>query len=135
VQQGADECGGERQHAMMTLACTASTWRMATEENSGKPNTTPPAVARGHQSPRRGRGARVASRKAPRGGRHRGRGRVRRTRRTSAALPACRRPAASSAASARRSRPQETQPEAAPFRRVHTVTIRRLCREHQGRRG
>ncbi len=44
----------------MTLACTASTWRMAIEVNSGKPNTTPAAVtAISGQSPRAGRGARV----------------------------------------------------------------------------
>jgi hypothetical protein len=35
---------------------------MAIEVKSGKPNTTPPAVmASGHQSSRRGKGARVAS--------------------------------------------------------------------------
>jgi hypothetical protein len=49
----------------ITLACTASTYRMATEVNNGKPNTTPPAVmASGTQSCRRGSGARVASRNA-----------------------------------------------------------------------
>ena len=36
---------------MITLACTASTWRMATDVNSGKPNTTPADVsASGHRS-------------------------------------------------------------------------------------
>ena len=38
---------------MITLACTASTWRMAIEDSSGKPNTTPPEVmASGSQSSR-----------------------------------------------------------------------------------
>jgi hypothetical protein len=47
----------------ITLACTASTWRIATEVKSGKPNTTPADVSmRGHHSSRRGRGARVATR-------------------------------------------------------------------------
>ena len=46
----------------MTLACTASTWRIATEVNKGNPNTTPPEVmASGNQSSRRGNGARVST--------------------------------------------------------------------------
>ena len=47
----------------ITLACTASTWRIAMEVHSGKPNTTPPATkARGRHWSRRGKGALVASR-------------------------------------------------------------------------
>eukprot|EP01036_Dinobryon_divergens_P011880 gene11880-15993_t len=49
----------------ITLACMASTWRMATEVSSGKPNTTPPAVmASGSQSARAGQGARVKNNSA-----------------------------------------------------------------------
>ena len=49
----------------ITLACMASTWRMAIDVNSGNPNTMPPAViANGNQSRRAGNGARVISSKA-----------------------------------------------------------------------
>ena len=48
----------------ITLACTASTWRMAMEVHSGKPNTTPIATrASGFQWARCGKGALVTSRK------------------------------------------------------------------------
>ena len=35
----------------MTLACTASTWRMATEVSSGKPNTTPATCGKVRRNP------------------------------------------------------------------------------------
>ena len=45
----------------ITLACTASTCRMAIEVNSGKPNTTPSATTPSRiQSARLGQGARRA---------------------------------------------------------------------------
>ena len=48
----------------ITLACTASTWRIATEVSRGNPKTTPADVmASGSQSSRLGSGARVATRK------------------------------------------------------------------------
>ena len=49
--------GGQR----LTLACTASTWRIAIDVNSGKPKTTPAdVIASACQSRPRGSGARVA---------------------------------------------------------------------------